>query len=56
MKRFSVSLDLDECEELRRIAAAHRQPLSLQYVIRCALQRFIDYHKGKQLLLPLDRK
>jgi hypothetical protein len=56
IKRFSVSLEPGEYAELRRIAKTHRPPLSLQYVVRYALQRFIDEHRGKQLQLPLDRR
>ena len=55
MKRFSVSLEADEYAELCRITQSHRPQLSLQYVVRYALQRFFDEHKGKQLQLPLDR-
>jgi hypothetical protein len=54
MKRFSVSLEPDEYAELHRIAQSHRPPLSLQYIVRYALQRFLDEHKGKQLKLPIE--
>jgi hypothetical protein len=56
MHRFSVSLESAEYAELRRIAQSNRPPLSLQFVARYALQRFLDEHKGKQLQLPLNRK
>lgn len=56
MKRFSVSVEPDEYAELRRIADEHRPPLSLQYVVRYALQRLFDEHRENQLKLPLDRK
>ncbi|WP_163268316.1 hypothetical protein [Chelativorans alearense] len=56
MKRFSVSLEPNEYAELRRIAQASRPPLSLQFVARYALQRFLDEHRGKQLQLPLNKK
>lgn len=56
MKRFSVSLEPAEYAELHRIAQANRPPLSLQFVARYALQRFLDEHRGKQLQLPLSKK
>lgn len=56
MKRFSVSVGSGEYAELRRIAEQHRPPLSLQYVVRYALQKLIDEHRENQLKLPLDRK
>ena len=54
MKRFTVSLDQSEYLELRSIAEIHRPRLSLQYVVRYALQRFLDEYKGAQLQLPLE--
>ena len=56
MKRFSVSLEEGDYAELCRIARTHRPPLSLQFVVRYALQRFFDEHSGKQLRLPLDKE
>ena len=56
MKRFSVSLEASEYAELCRIAQTHRPPLSLQYVVRYALHKFFDEHRGKQLQLSLDRR
>lgn len=56
MKRFSVSLEPAEYAELYRLAQANRPPLSLQFVTRYALQRFLDEHRGKQLQLPLSNK
>ena len=55
MKRFSVSLEAEEYEELCRIAQTHRPPLTLQYVVRYALQQLLDQHKDRQLQLTLDR-
>lgn len=51
MKRFTVSLELEEYEALRRLADAQRPPLSLQYVVRYALQEFLERHQGRQLTL-----
>jgi hypothetical protein len=54
VKRFTVSLEPAVYAELRRVAESHRPPLSLQYVVRYALQRFLDENKGKQLRLDLS--
>lgn len=53
-RRFTVSLEPAVYAELRRLAESHRPPLSLQYVVRYALQRFLDENKGKQLKLDLS--
>jgi len=53
MKRFTVSLEPRDYEALRQIADAQRPPLSLQYVVRYALQEFLDRHEGRQLTLKL---
>jgi hypothetical protein len=54
MKRFTVSVEQAQYAELRRIAERHRPRLSLQYVVRYALQKFVDENKGKQLPLKLS--
>lgn len=54
LKRFTVSLEPAEYEALRQIAESSRPPLSLQYVVRYALQRFIDENRGKRLPLDLN--
>jgi hypothetical protein len=51
MKRFTVSLEPRDYDTLRQIAKAQRPPLSLQYVVRYALQEFLDKHEGRQLTL-----
>ena len=56
MKRFSVSLETEEYDELRRIARTHRPPLSLQYVVRYALKEFLDEYGDGQLQLTFDQK
>lgn len=53
VRRFTVSLDPAEYAELKRIAESHRPPLSMQIVVRYALQKFLDEHKGKQLSLDI---
>jgi hypothetical protein len=40
-KRFTVSLDAADYERLRALAAEHRPPLSLQYVVNYAIQEFL---------------
>lgn len=55
MKRFTVSLDARDYDAFRHIAESHRTTLSLQYVIRYALQEFLDHHEGKQLTLKLAK-
>lgn len=53
MKRFTVSVEEGDYEELRRLADSHRPPLSLQYIVRYAIQRFLDENRGRQLSLDL---
>lgn len=54
MSRFTVSLEPAAHEELKRIAASHRPPLSLQYVVRYALLRFLDENRDQQLKLDIE--
>jgi len=53
MKRFTVSLEPRAYEALRKIAESQRPPLSLQYVVRYALEEFLEGHEGRQLTLKL---
>lgn len=53
MRRFTVSIEDSAYTELKRIAESQRPPLSLQFAVRFALQRFIDENRGKQLPLGL---
>lgn len=55
MKRFTVSLEASAYDELQHVAKTHKPPLSLQYVVRYALQRFLDESKGAQLSLTLNQ-
>ncbi|MCW5811530.1 MAG: hypothetical protein KIT84_10975 [Labilithrix sp.] len=52
-KRFSVTVERGDWEELNRIANGHRPPLSLQYVVNFALQRFLRESRDPQLALKL---
>lgn len=52
MKRFTVSLDKEQYEQLRRLAAEHKPPLSLQYLTRYALTHFLAELKSKKK--PID--
>ena len=56
MKRFTVSLEPRAYDTLRQIAESQRPPLSLQYVVRYALEEFLDRHEGRQLTLKLKRE
>ncbi len=56
MKRFTITLDRADYDALRRIAETQRPPLSLQYVVRYALQRFLDEYEDCQLMLTLTEK
>ncbi len=57
-KRFSVTLDRRDYDELLALAERHRPPLSLQYVVSYAVQRLLRDAKNPQLVLkmgdPLD--
>lgn len=52
-KRFSVSLDKEDYDQLRLMAGEHKPPLTLQYVVRFAVQRLLDSADDPQLLLDL---
>lgn len=54
MHRFTISLEASAHEELKQIAASHRPPLPLQYVVRYALLRFLDENRGQQLKLDIE--
>lgn len=56
MKRFTVSLEASAYAELQHLARTHRPALSLQYVVRFALQRFLDESNGAQLSLNLNQQ
>lgn len=45
-KRFTISLDAEDYEALRKLAEAQRPPLPLQYVVRLAVRRFLDQPEG----------
>lgn len=54
IKRFTISLDKEHYEQLSRLANEHQPPLSLQYVSRYALERFLDENKGKRLTIEFS--
>lgn len=54
LKRFTVSLDVEDYEALRKLADAQRPPLPLQYVVRLAIRRFLDQPEGMLLRPPGD--
>ena len=53
MKRFTVSLEPRAYDALRQVADSQRPPISLQYVVRYALEEFLDQHEGRPLTLKL---
>jgi hypothetical protein len=53
-KRFTVSLDSGDYEALRALAAEHRPPLTLQYVVSVAVKNLLERHAATQLSFPLD--
>ena len=53
MKRFTVSLEPRAYDALRQVAESQRPPISLQYVVRYALEEFLDRHEGRPLTLKL---
>lgn len=54
MRRFTVSLEASAYDELKEIAASQRPPLTLQYIVRYALFRFLDENRGQKLKLDID--
>ncbi len=55
-KRFSVSLEREDYDALRKIADAQKPPLSLQYVVSYALNEFISTHMNKQVEFDFERR
>ena len=49
MKRLTVSLEQRAYDSLRQIAESQRPPISLQYIVRYALEEFLDRHQGRPL-------
>ena len=54
IRRFTISLEASAYEELRHIAASHQPPLSIQFVVRYILLRFLEDNKNRQLTLDID--
>ncbi|MEQ8345115.1 MAG: hypothetical protein RLO22_21265 [Sneathiellaceae bacterium] len=54
-KRFTISLEADDYDALRALAAGHRPPLSLQYVVNVAVKDLLEKHAARQLALALDK-
>jgi len=53
-KRFSVSLEREDYDALRKIADAQKPPL--QYVVSYALNEFISTHMNKQFEFDFERR
>lgn len=43
LRRFTISLDAEDYEALRKLAEVQRPALPLQYVVRLAIRRFLDH-------------
>jgi hypothetical protein len=52
-RRFSITLDLADCEALRKLGAAQRPPLKQQYLVEYAVKSLLDQHASRQLSFPL---
>jgi hypothetical protein len=52
-KRFSISLDARDYNELLALAAQHKPALTLQYVVNFAIQRLLRDARDPQLTLRL---
>jgi hypothetical protein len=52
-KSFTVRLDIDDYRALQTLGAEHKPPLSLQYIVTFALQRFLRDAGDPQLRLQL---
>ncbi len=53
MKQFSASLETRAYDALPWVADSQRPLISLQYVVRYALEGFLDRHEGRPLTLKL---
>lgn len=53
-KRFTVSRDFRDYEALRPLAEGHRPPLTMQYVMKLAVQDLLERHTSKHPTFPLD--
>ena len=53
LKRFSVSLELDDYKRLVKLAHEHQPRLSLQYVVEFAVQGLLKRAKDPQTILEL---
>lgn len=51
LKRFTVSLEAEDYEALCALARSQRPALSLQYMVRLAIRRFLDESEGRTITL-----
>lgn len=60
VKRFTVSLEVEDYERLRALAEGHRPRLTLQYVIQYAVHLLLERAEDPQFVLrlgdPVHRK
>lgn len=52
-RRFSVSLDSQDHDRLKRVARKQKPSLTLQYVAEYAIKQFLEKAEGPQFQLPL---
>lgn len=52
-RRFSVTLEVTDYEELQKLADGHRPPLPLTYVVNYAIKRLLEQAGDPQLYLNL---
>ena len=53
IKRFSITLDVDDYQALKKLAESHSPRLSLQYVVQYAIKRFLESGSGDRPLTNL---
>lgn len=52
-KRFSVTLDADDYERLKKLCDSCRPPMSLRYVVGFAVRQFLDQAKDPKITRAL---
>lgn len=53
MKRFSITLEIDDYRKMKSIAENHKPRLSLQYVVQYAVKLFLESGKAEGTLTHL---
>lgn len=55
-KRFTVSVDQADYDELQELGSTVSPPVNLQYLMRLAVRNLLDQHASRQLTFPLERR